>query len=138
MANKKKVLEQLKDDPLMPLRHSAEHVLHIAMQELHPALKKVMGPPIEDGFYFDFDLDGAVSPEDFPKIEALMQEIVDAKLDIKKIESSAEEARKIYKNNKYKLDTIDEIEKRGEKLTLYQIGEDDGKHYDLDLCSGPH
>jgi len=135
---KKKIIEQLKDDPLMPLRHSAEHVLHIAMQELHPALKKVMGPPIEDGFYFDFDLDGAVSPEDFPKIEALMQEIVDAKLDIKKIESSAEEARKIYKNNKYKLDTIDEIEKRGEKLTLYQIGEDDGKHYDLDLCSGPH
>ena len=135
---KKKVIEQLKDDPLMPLRHSAEHVLHMAMQELHPQLKKVMGPPIEDGFYFDFDLDEAVSPKDFPKIEALMQEIVDAKLDIKKIESSAKEAQKIFQGNKYKLNTITEIEKRGEKLTLYQIGKEGGKHYDLDLCSGPH
>src|SRR3990167_7535184 len=93
-----KVIEQLKDDPLMPLRHSAEHVLHMSMQELHPSLKKVMGPPIEDGFYFDFDLDEKISVEDFPKIEERMQEIIDAGLPIKRIESSAEEAKKIFKD----------------------------------------
>ena len=50
-----KVKEELENDPLMPLRHTAEHVLHLAMQELYPSLKKAMGPPIEEGFYFDFD-----------------------------------------------------------------------------------
>src|SRR3989344_937225 len=124
--SKKKVIEQLKNDPLMPLRHSAEHVLHIAMQELYPSLKKVMGPPIKDGFYFDFDLDVAISPEDFPKIEAKMQEIIDAKLPIKSMKSSLDDARAIFASNEYKLDTLDEIEKRGEEVTLYEVGEKGG------------
>ncbi|OGC47639.1 threonine--tRNA ligase [candidate division WWE3 bacterium RIFCSPHIGHO2_01_FULL_42_13] len=136
--SKKKVIEQLKNDPLMPLRHSAEHVLHMAMQELYPSLKKVMGPPIKDGFYFDFDLDVAVSPEDFPKIEEKIQEIIDAKLPIKSMKSSLGDARAIFANNEYKLDTLDEIEKRGEEVTLYEVGEKGGEHYDLDLCAGPH
>lgn len=133
-----KVIEQLKNDPLMPVRHSAEHVLHLAMQELYPDLKKVMGPPIEDGFYFDFDLKQSISPEDFPKIKSRMQEIIDADLPIKKQEVSLEEARKIFKDNKYKLDWLEEIEERGEKVTLYTIGSEGSDHYDLDLCSGPH
>src|SRR3990167_11452554 len=107
-----KVIEKLKDDPLMPLRHSAEHVLHMAMQELYPSLKKVMGPPIKDGFYFDFDLDVAISPEDFPKIEAKMQEIIDAKLPIKRVESDLPRARAIFADNEYKLGTLGEIEER--------------------------
>lgn len=132
------VIKKLRDDPLMPLRHTAEHILHMAVQELYPDTKKVMGPPIETGFYFDFDLEQSISPEDFPKIEKRMAEIVKADLKIKEHEVSVDEAREIFKNNPYKLDTIEEIKSRGEKVTLYSIGEEGGKHYDLDLCAGPH
>ena len=138
LESKQKVIEKLKDDPLMPLRHSAEHVLHTAMQQLYPNLKKVMGPPIEDGFYFDFDLDEKVSPADFNKIEAQMQNIIDADLSIIKHEVSLKEALEIFKDNQYKLDTIEAIKGRGEQVTLYSIGEKDDKDYDLDLCAGPH
>jgi len=127
-----------KNDPQMPLRHSTEHVLHTAMQLLYPSLKKVMGPPIENGFYFDFDLDQSINPNDFEKIEEKMQEIVDANLPIKKHVVSLEEAKKTFKDNKYKLDWLDEISKRNEKVTMYSIGEEGNEYYDLDLCSGPH
>lgn len=135
---KEKVIHKLKDDPLMPMRHTAEHVLHIAMQLLYPSLKKVMGPPIEQGFYFDFDLDEKVSSDDFPKIEELMQKIIAADLPVKKHEVSVQEARKIFANNPYKLDTLDEIKERGEKVTLYSIGIEGQEYYDTDLCAGPH
>lgn len=136
--SKQKMIEQLKDDPLMPIRHSAEHVLHTAMMELYPGLKRVMGPPIESGFYFDFDSGESITPENFPKIEALMQDIIDSKLPIKMKQSTAKEAREIFKDNRYKLDTIDEVEKSGEKVTLCEMGKEGGKHYDIDLCTGPH
>lgn len=133
-----KVIEQLKDDPLMPLRHSAEHVLHMSMQELYPDLKKVMGPPIENGFYFDFDEDAKISTEEFEKVEKLMKEIIEADLPIIRHEVTQEEAKQIFKNNPYKLATIEDIKDRGEKITLYSIGTEGQKHYDLDLCAGPH
>lgn len=135
---KQKVIEKLKDDPLMPLRHTAEHILHTAMQKLYPDLKKVMGPPIENGFYFDFDLNENITPEDFTKIEKEMQKIISADLKISKKEVSAQEAKKVFKDNEYKLETIDEIADRGEKITLYEMGEKGDKYYDLDLCAGPH
>ncbi len=133
-----KVIEKLKDDPLMPLRHTCEHVLHMAVQELFPKTNKVMGPPIEDGFYFDFDLEEKISPENFEAIEKRMQEIIDADLKVKVHETTLKEAREIFKHNPYKMDTLDEIEKRGENVTLYSIGEEGEKHYDIDLCAGPH
>ena len=133
-----KVIEQLKDDPQMPLRHSAEHVLHTAMQELYPDLEKVMGPPIENGFYFDFDLAEKVSVGDFPKIEARMQEIVDADLPITRLESSPDEAADLFRDNPYKLNNLKEIRDRGEKVTLYSTGVKGQQHYDIDLCAGPH
>lgn len=136
--DKQKVIEKLMGDPLMPLRHTAEHILHMAVQELYPETKKVMGPPIDTGFYFDFDLDTSISPEDFEKIEERMQQIVDAKLDISDREVSEDEAREIFKDNQYKLNTIDEIVGRGEKITVYEIGNKGDEHYDLDLCAGPH
>lgn len=138
MSDKQKVIEKLRDDPLMPLRHSAEHVLQAAMQKLYPSLKKVMGPPIEEGFYFDFDLDEKVSSEDFPKIESEMQKIIDANLPITKQETSYEEARELFKNNEYKLNIIDEIEQRQEGITIYSIGKPEDEYYDVDLCTGPH
>ncbi|OGC68717.1 threonine--tRNA ligase [candidate division WWE3 bacterium RIFOXYC1_FULL_39_7] len=138
MSAKEKVIEKLKDDPQMPLRHTAEHILHMSMQELYPNLKKVMGPPIEDGFYFDFDLDEKISPEDFPKIEQRMQEIIDAKLPIKRSEITQDEAKKIFKDNEYKMQWLGEITDRNEKISIYETGTAGDKHYDLDLCAGPH
>jgi threonyl-tRNA synthetase len=132
-----KVIEQLKDDPLMPLRHTAEHVLHTAMKELYPNIKLVMGPPIEDGYYFDFDLDESISQEDFPKIEAKMQEIIDKDLKMQVEEVSLKEVREIFKDNPYKQDTLDEIEKRGEKSTICIMGDKDNPR-DVDLCVGYH
>ncbi len=133
-----KIRNELKDDPLMPLRHTAEHILHMSMEKLFPGLMKVMGPPIENGFYHDFDYEGKVSEEDFPKIEAEMQKIIDADLPIKLVETTVKEAKEIFSSNKYKLEFLEEIEKKGEKVTLYQIGEKDTQFYDLDLCAGPH
>jgi len=129
---------ELKDDPLMPLRHSAEHVLHCSAQRLWPQLKKVMGPPIEDGFYFDFDLDYKVTPEDLPKLEAEMQNMIDADLPIVRKEITVAEAQKLFGDNWYKLENVKEIESREEKVSIYVTGEPESPYYDVDLCAGPH
>lgn len=134
---KQKVIDKLKNDPLMPLRHTAEHVLHTAVEALYPGAKKVMGPPIEDGFYFDFDYDGTISEDDFPRIEGFMKEIIDADLPITKHTLPVKEARKIFKNNKFKLELIDEHSKESE-LSFYTFGKEGDKFYDIDLCAGPH
>ena len=133
-----KIKNELRNDPLMPLRHSAEHVLHCVMQRMYPNLKKVMGPPIEDGFYFDFDLDNKVTPEDLPKIEAEMQKMIDADLPIVRKEVDLEEARNLFANNQYKIDNVAEIESRGEKASIYITGDPQSPYYDVDLCAGPH
>ena len=132
-----KVIEQLKNNPLMPLRHTAEHVLHTAMQELYPNIKLVMGPPIENGYYFDFDLEDRISQEDFPKIEEKMQEIIDADLPIKMKEVSHKEAKKIFKDNNYKLENLDGIKDRKEKITVCIMGNEKTPR-DVDLCMGHH
>lgn len=118
---------------LLALRHSAEHVLHTAMQNLYPALKKAMGPATEDGFYHDCDIDIKISEADFPKIEKEMQRLIDANLPLVQEFITLEKAKEIFKNNPYKLDWIEQIEKRGEKISIYKMGD-----VDLDLCSGPH
>jgi threonyl-tRNA synthetase len=131
-----------KEKNLWPLRHTAEHVLHTALQNLYPKLKKAMGPATEDGFYFDFDpslpAGGSeqvyrISEEDFPKIEKEMQKLIDADLPMIQKFISIEEARNFFKNNPYKLEWINDIEKRGEKISVYSMGDED-----TDLCSGPH
>jgi threonyl-tRNA synthetase len=133
-----KVKEQLNNDPLAPLRHSAEHVLHKSVELLFPGALKVMGPAIENGFYHDYDYVGKISEDDLPRLEAKMQEIIDAKLPINQRESTFEEVRGIFKDNQYKLDTIDEIESKGEIPSVVEMGEKGGVFYDIDLCKGPH
>ncbi|MDP2649308.1 MAG: threonine--tRNA ligase [bacterium] len=125
-------------EKLMAMRHSAEHVLHLAMTDLFPGLKRAMGPATEEGFYFDFDYAGKISEEDFPKIEKRMQEIIKADLPLVRQEISIEEARKIFKDNPYKLDWTDQIEQRGEKAIVYWTGEPGKPGSDVDLCKGPH
>ena len=135
--SKQKVIDKLINDPLMPVRHTAEHALHTAMRELYPEIKLVMGPPIEDGFYFDFDLDQAISPEDFPKIEKRMKEIIKAKLKLHMKEVTLAEAKKFFKDNPYKLENLEGIAERGDKITLCFMGDED-KPRDVDVCVGHH
>jgi len=128
-------LEKLskEEQHLWALRHTAEHVLHTAIQNLYPKMKKAMGPATDDGFYNDFDLDEKISESDFPKIESEMQRLINADLPMKQKTISIDEAKKLFADNSYKLEWIDEIEKRGEKVSVYSMGD-----VETDLCSGPH
>jgi threonyl-tRNA synthetase len=135
------------NDQLWALRHSAEHVLTMAMLRLYPGLKAAMGPATDDGFYFDFDVSDnlKISLEDFPKIEEEMWKIIKEDLPIIKDEMTVKEARKFfssgtYKGNEYKHEWLDEIEGRGEKVAAYWMGEK-GKDIPetfVDICAGPH
>jgi len=125
-----------KRNSLQALRHSAEHVLMEAMENLWPGkIIKAMGPATDDGFYFDFEIKGdlEISEEDFPEIEKEMKRIIDQNRRIKRKEISLKEARELFKDNPYKQEWLDEIEKRGEKATVYYTGDKF-----VDLCAGPH
>lgn len=130
-----KKLQQMtdRDRELWALRHTAEHVLHTAMQNLYPGLKKAMGPATPEGFYFDFDVDEKVSEADFPKIEAEMKRLIDANLPMVQEIISADAAKKLFEGNPYKLEWIEDIGMRGEKVSIFHMGD-----VDTDLCSGPH
>lgn len=124
------------NEKLLTLRHTAEHILMQALDNLWPGeVIKAMGPATENGFYFDFDIAGSlkISESDFQKIEKEMQEIIDDNLPIIKKEVSVDEARELFKENVYKQEWIDDIDKRGEKVSIYYTG----KNF-VDLCSGPH
>ena len=123
----------IQNKKLEAMRHSTEHVLTQAMLKLYPGLKMAMGPATEDGFYFDFDFEGKISEDNFPKIEEEMKKIIKKDLPFKKENLTIEEARKLFKNNKYKQEWLDEIENKGEKATVYWTGDEF-----VDLCNGPH
>lgn len=123
---------------LHKLRHTCEHVLHTAMQNLYPKLKKAMGPAIETGFYFDFDLEDKISESDFSKIEKEMKRLINENLKMIQEFIDIKEAKKIFANNPYKMDWIDRITKRGEKISIYKMIDKCGNIIDLDICSGPH
>ena len=121
----------------LALRHSAEHVLTQAMINLYGKNKVIMamGPATDDGFYFDFDSpdDFKISEADFPKIEKEMKKIIKENLPFKKQVLSVKEVRKLFKDNPYKQEWLDKIEKEGKKAIVYWTGDDF-----VDLCSGPH
>ncbi len=112
------------------MRHSAAHVLAEAVQSIFPDAKFGIGPAIEDGFYYDFDLPRSLTPDDLPLIEAKMREIIAANLPFIRQEVTKEEARSLFAAQPYKLELIDEIP--DEKVSLYRQGSF------LDLCRGPH
>ncbi len=115
------------------LRHSAAHLLAAAVMELWPNTKRTIGPSIENGFYFDFDFGGIkISEDDFPKIEAKMHEILAGWEGFEGRDVSVEEAKKLYKNNEYKIELIEEFSGEGQNLTVYKSGEFE------DLCRGGH
>lgn len=117
--------------PLETCRHSASHVLAHAVKELYPDVKLGIGPAIEDGFYYDFDLKHRFVPEDLEKIEKKMQEIIKKDFSFVRKEMSKKEAAKIFKERKenYKLELLKDIE--GE-VSIYESGGF------VDLCKGPH
>ncbi len=129
---------------LIPLRHSAAHIMAQAVLELFPNAKLGIGPAIEDGFYYDFDLPRALTPDDLAVIESRMREAIEGKHLFVHSELSIAEARKKFKAQPYKLELIEAIS-RGE---LGTHGETDAKpsetvsiyqHDDfMDLCAGPH
>ena len=123
---------------LLKIRHTTEHVLHTALQNLYPELKKAMGPATDDGFYFDFDLDKKVTETDFPRIEKEMRRIIKTGAKMVRREVGAKEAKKLFSSNPYKVDWINEIAERGESYSTYQMVASGGRVIDQDLCSGPH
>ena len=118
---------------LYRLRHSAAHVLATAVTELFPDVKVAGGPPIENGFYYDFGRATPFTPEDLERIEARMREIVAADQPFEYQETSREEARGRFEaaGEKYKLHFLSQIPEDG-KVTYYRNGPF------LDLCRGPH
>lgn len=141
----KQQAEKYEDSHLYRIRHSAAHVMAQAVTELFaPGEAKVaIGPPIEDGFYYDFELPRALTPEDFPAIEARMREIAAQDFKFEKRVVSAAEAKQEFKGQPYKLELIEGLEKggfdeNGEPLkTKPEISfyTHDGF---TDLCRGPH
>jgi len=111
--------------------HSSAHLMAHAVKRLFPQAKLGIGPPIEDGFYYDIELDRPITPEDFEKIEAEMAKIVDEDIPIVRKELRKEEAIKIFKNihEDLKLELIEELD---EDISTYSQGDF------TDLCRGPH
>ena len=89
------------------LRHSLSHLLAAAVLELYPGTKPTLGPPVEDGFYYDFDFTAPPSEKDLPKIEKKMREILKTWTTFEGKEITPEEAKKIFKGNPYKLELIE-------------------------------
>jgi threonyl-tRNA synthetase len=113
------------------LRHSAAHILATAVRELFPNAGIGFGPPIEDGFYYDFALDRPFTPEDLEKIEAKMAEVAKADYPFVREVVDRAEAKKRFKDDPLKLERIDDLGP-DETITVYT----DGPF--VDLCRGPH
>jgi threonyl-tRNA synthetase len=118
------------ENSLETMRHSASHVLAEAMLSIFPEAKFAIGPAIENGFYYDFDLPRPLKPEDLPIIEKKMGEIIQADLPFTHREISKKEAKELFASQPYKLELIDEI--TDDKVGVYQQGNF------TDLCRGPH
>jgi threonyl-tRNA synthetase len=124
--------ESVNYTPIQRMRHSAAHVMAEAVQEIFPDAKFAIGPAIEDGFYYDFDLPRALTPEDLPEIERRMQRIVDAKYPFLRDRWPREKALEYFSNKgqDYKVEIIENLP--DEEVGIYQQGNF------LDLCRGPH
>jgi threonyl-tRNA synthetase len=137
------VQEKYEESQLYKIRHSAAHIMAQAVLEMFPDAKYTIGPPIENGFYYDFDLPRNLTPEDLQQIEKRMRQIVQGKHEFKKTVISAEEAKEVFANQPYKLELIEGLEQGGfdeygnplkvkPEISIYQ--------HDTftDLCRGPH
>jgi threonyl-tRNA synthetase len=137
------IKERYEDSELYRIRHSAAHVMAEAVLEMFPEAKYTIGPPIENGFYYDFDLPRPLTPEDLEKIEKRMRQIIAGHHKFDRQVISADEARQIFKDQPYKLELIDGLEQGG----YDEYGNPLEEKPDIsiyisdtftDLCRGPH
>ena len=118
------------DEQLFRMRHSAAHILAEAVLEMFPDAKYAIGPPVDDGFYYDFELPRSLTPEDLDALQTRMTQSVSANLPISGEQISKESAREFFTNQPYKLELIDDIE--DDTVGHFRHGEFQ------DLCRGGH
>ncbi len=121
-----------KESHMEAARHSLAHLLAAAVLEMYPDTKLTLGPAIDTGFYYDFEFSKPISDDILLKIEKSMRKLLPSWKKFEHKEVSVDEAKEIFKNNPYKLELIDEIISKKEKITLYTAG-----HF-TDLCRGGH
>ncbi|MZL70277.1 threonine--tRNA ligase [Bittarella massiliensis (ex Durand et al. 2017)] len=112
--------------------HTASHVLAQAVQHLFPGVKFAIGPAIDGGFYYDFDVEKPFTTEDLEKIEAEMKKIAKEALPLERFELDPAEAKELMADQPYKLELIEEHAGKGEKISFFKQGDF------TDLCAGPH
>ncbi len=135
--------ERYEDSKLYRIRHSTAHIMAQAVQEQFPGAKIAIGPAIEEGFYYDFDLPRTVNPEDLEQIQKRMVEIIKGNHDFVREVVSADEAREVFRDQPYKLELIaglekGEVDEHGNPVELkpeISLYKDDSF---VDLCRGPH
>src|SRR3989338_11502525 len=113
-------------------RHSLAHLLAAAVMEIWPDTLRTIGPAIDNGFYYDFEFSSPISDKDLPKIEKKMKEILKSWKEFESEEKTEKEAKEYFKKNEYKVELIEEIIGKGEKITFYTCGKF------TDLCRGGH
>ena len=121
----------IETNELQTLRHSASHILAQAVKRLFPEAKLTIGPAIDNGFYYDFDIETPFSREDLDNLETEMKKIVKENLKIERFELPRAEALELMKDEPYKVELINELPD-GETISFYKQGEF------TDLCAGPH
>src|SRR3712207_1241389 len=124
------VLTKGSPEGLEVLRHSTAHAMAQAILELYPGSKLTIGPPIENGFFYDIEVNGRITDEALPRIEERMREIVGRDLPVEREEISKAEVERLYADNPYKLEIIQDLEDGD--ICVYRQGDF------FDLCRGPH
>ncbi|MEI6842991.1 MAG: threonine--tRNA ligase [bacterium] len=115
------------------VRHSLSHLMSMAVQEIYPQVGLGVGPVIENGFYQDYDFPEVVTPELLPKLEKRMRELIKENIKFEQHDIDFDTALKLYKNDPYKTELINDLKTAGEKkVSFYKSGDFDN------LCAGPH
>jgi threonyl-tRNA synthetase len=125
------IVTEKSDQYLTVLRHSAAHIFAQALSRLYPDVNLAIGPPIDTGFYYDFD-GISITKENLPEIESEMKKIIKSDYEILRIDAPREEAEKFYSTNSFKLDILQNEAAESENVSFYT--QDTWK----DLCKGPH
>ena len=112
--------------------HTTSHIMAQAVMRLYPGTKFSIGPAIENGFYYDFDMEQPLSTEDLPKIEAEMKKIIKEDLPLERFALPADKAKELMAGQPYKEELIEEHAGKGEDISFYKQGDF------TDLCAGPH
>lgn len=125
-------MEKEKEEQLHMYRHSMAHILAKALTQLWPDVKLTIGPAIDNGFYYDIDMEHTITPDDFKSISDKMDAIIKNNEDFVRHEVTKQQALEMFKNNPYKTELIEEMPE-DEIITVYNTGDDF-----VDLCRGPH